>query len=373
MLNGKQVVFLIFILTFAGVFLLLFFDNSGSVKTVRVEKRRVIKSVYASGYVETVSGVIVKSEVSGYIERIFVREGQRVRKGQVLATISNESLKKSLEEVRTRKKFLQERLDENSSYLRALRKDVEIRKLNSEYLRDVFNRRRLLLEKGLISRELYEEAQRSYEIAQNEYEKALDFYRDSLESLKTEFQALQAREEGLLRELEKYSIRSPVDGEILRKFVEEGDYVNTVSQNNQLFSVGNSKNLETVLLVDEEYVPLIEEGFEVLVATDAFPNRVFEGRITLIEKEADRRTRTVKVKADVRYPENIPVGVTVEANIILSDREGLFISKEAYRDGYVEVVKDGKLVKTPVRVGMEKDNYIEVIEGLKENQEVIVR
>ena len=138
---------------------------------------------------------------------------------------------------------------------------------------------------------------------------------------------------------------------MLRKFTEEGDYVNNMIQGNELFSVGDPENLETVLLVDEEYSPLIKIGQKVLITTDAYPDKVFEGKVTLIERESDRKSRTVKVKADVDYPGNIPVGITIEANIVVMDKEGLFISKDTVKNGYIKITSNGEEVEIPVKQG----------------------
>jgi HlyD family secretion protein len=140
-----------------------------------------------------------------------------------------------------------------------------------------------------------------------------------------------------------------------------------------LFSIGNPGALETVRSIDEEFIPLIKPGEKVLITTDAYPGKVFEGKIRVIERESDRISRTVKVKADTDYPPDIPVGITVEANIVVTDREGLFISKEAYKDGYIEVVKDGKKVRVPVEAGVEEDGYIEIRDGAPGGGETLTR
>lgn len=373
MLKRKAIFIIAIVLVAIGISLFLLLSRDNSVETAKVEKKRFIKSVYASGYVDSVNKVVVKPEVSGYIDEIYVSEGDSVKKGQILISILNEPLKENLREIRTQKEFVQNRLDENSDYLKVLKDEIEIKRLNLENQENNYQRRKALLEKGIISREAYEDVERIYEIAQREYKRSLENYNDEVSSLKTQLETLTAKEESLIKELDKYSISSPVSGEILRKFIEEGDYVNNMSQSNEMFSIGDTKNLETVLLVDEEYIPLIKEGLKVLITTDGFPDKVFEGRIKLIEKESDRRTRTVQVKADVDYPENIPIGVTVEANIILSDSEGFFISKEFYKDGYVEILKDGKPVKKPVKVGRETEDYIEVTDGLKEGQNILIQ
>lgn len=363
---------LILLLLALGFFVFIFFITDRP-NTTAVIKKRIIKSVYASGYVDCVNMVVVKSEVSGYINRIFVKEGDVITMGQPLASIANETLKESLREIIIRKEFVQSRLEENSDYMKGLKDGIEIKRLNLENLKRVYERRETMLEKGLIAEEVFEQAKRNRQIAQKELNKATEDFNDALGSLKTELKSLASQETAIIKELEKYTITSALNGEVLRKFVDTGDYVNhNILQYNRLFSVGDPNNLETVLAVDEEYIPLIVVGQKVLVNTDAFPGRVFEGRVVLVEKESDRQSRTVEVKADVEYSENVPISVTVEANIILEDREALFIPTEAYTDGEVKTLLNGNILRTPVRIGIKRGEYLEVIHGLEEGQEIVV-
>ncbi|MGC8938563.1 MAG: efflux RND transporter periplasmic adaptor subunit, partial [Thermodesulfovibrio sp.] len=154
----------------------------------------------------------------------------------------------------------------------------------------------------------------------------------------------------------------------------EGEYVNPLQQNSALFSVGNEKNLETVLFVDEEYIPKVKTGMKVYITLDSYPGEIFEGRIKSLESQSDRATRTVKVKADVNYGKPVFFGLTVEANIIIDEIEGIFIPEKAYQNGYVEVLDGNRVKKIKVKVSPEKYNgYLLVIEGLEENQELVIR
>jgi HlyD family secretion protein len=358
-MNRKYV--FILVLAAAAVLLAYMFlspNGEGTKEPAKVERKRYIKSVYASGYVDSVNKVQIKPEVSGYIDRIYVKEGDKVKKGEVIATIKNDKLKEQLRD---------------SPFLKALRDEISIWKMNTEIERRNFERRESLFEKGIISKEDYDKSRQSLEVTEKTLAKSLEALNDQLASLRSELDSLTASEQAVVRETEKHEIKSPVDGEVLRKFAEEGNYVNSVLKDDILFSLGNPGTLETVLSVDEEFVPLIKPGDRVLITTDAYPGKVFEGKIRVIERESDRVSRTVKVKADTDYPPDIPVGITVEANIVVADREGLFISKEAYKDGYIEVVKDGKKVKVPVEAGVEEDDYIEIKDGAPGGGETLTR
>jgi HlyD family secretion protein len=360
-MNRKYILILLAGVVIALLAYVLFFNKKNEpAETARVEKKRYIKSVYASGYVDSVNKVQIQPEVSGYIEHIYVKEGDKVKKGEVIAVIKNDKLKEQLREITARRELIESRMKEDSPFLKALRDEIAIWKTNTEIEKRNFARRESLFQKGIISKEDFDKAKQSLEVTEKTYTKSLAGLNDQLASLRSELDSLTASEQAMVREMEKHEVKAPVDGEVLRKFAEEGDYVNSVLKQDVMFSIGDPGKLETDLLVDEEYIPLIKPGQKVLITTDAYPDRVFEGKIRVIERESDRVSRTVKVKADTDYPPDIPVGITVEANIIVTDRDGLFVSKEAYKDGYIEVEKDGKKVKVPVDKGVEKGGYIEI-------------
>lgn len=81
----KISILLVFIATLVATF--VFYKKNNNYSYYTVEKKQVVRSVYASGYIDTYDAVIVKSEVSGYIEKIFVKEGDFIKKGQIIGKI----------------------------------------------------------------------------------------------------------------------------------------------------------------------------------------------------------------------------------------------------------------------------------------------
>jgi HlyD family secretion protein len=367
----KRILFPIGVILTVSILLILF-NRSNRAEVFTVEEKPIKKVIYASGYVKPRNYVVIRSEVSGYVKEIRVKEGDRVRKGEILAVMDAGPVEESLREAQERLRLSKERLREDSDYRRSLEKQVEITKRNMEQAQRYLFRRESLAQRGLIPREQYEEAKRSYENAKSEYEKALTTYRDSIKALESEERFLSASVERIKKELDKYYIKSPINGVVLNKYVEVGEYINHISQDNKLFSVGESDAKEIVLNVDEEYASSIKSGMKVYLSLDVYPNRVFEGKLVQIEGEINKNKKTLEVKAVADLPPEVPANATVEANILVEDRKALVIPKSAYKNGFVYKYEKVRRVKVPVKVGEEFNGYLEVLEGLKKGDKVVV-
>ncbi len=366
----KKVIFPI--LFFLAVLSLFYFLNrSNKPKLFSVEERTLRKVVYASGYVYPMDYVVIKSEVSGYVKEIKVKEGDRVKKGQVLAVLDYGPLGASLKELDYKLELVKKRLDENSDYMKSLKEQVSIAKRNMEQAEKGMLRRKSLLERGLIPKEQFEEIKRNYENARSEYERSLSLQKDTIISLRSEERSLEASVRRVEDDIKRYYIRSPIEGVVLNKYIQLGDYINHLSQENKLFSVGDPRGYEVVLYVDEEFAWVIKDGMKAFLYLDAYPNKAFEGQVMLVKNELDRNKRTFEVKVKANLPRDVPAYATVEANVLVKEKKALVIPTSAYKDGYVYKYELVRTVKLPVRVGEEVDGYLEVIDGLKKGDKVI--
>ncbi|MCX8076718.1 MAG: efflux RND transporter periplasmic adaptor subunit [Aquificaceae bacterium] len=359
------------ILLVLGVIFLTVFLNNKEERYATAEEREVNTLVYGSGYARNKEYVLLKSEVSGYVNSVFVKEGDYVKKGQVLASIHSGSIDESIREVSERLNLVKERSKQGSAYLSSLESATESAKINMENAKKLYERRERLFSQGLISKETYEQSKLQYETAQKEYERAKKTYEDAVVSLNFEERALLAQRQRLMAEREKYTIKSPVEGHILKKFVNQGDYINHVSQENKLFSIG-SRGWEVWLEVDEEYTGLINEGQKVYLNVDALPGKSFEGRVSQVIRELDRTRKLITVRVDAELPFEIPSGATVDGRIEVEKRRALVIPVLAYSDGYVTVYRNGKKVKVQVKAGRVYGEFIEIKEGLRPGDRVLL-
>ncbi len=369
---NKKPLLIALLFSFPTLFLIWQYIKSEP-KTAVAESREVKNFVYASGYVEPENFVLVKAEVSGRIEKIFVKEGDRVKKGQVLAVFDTDELDASLKDLEARLRLTEERLSESSPYLKALKERVEIAYIQMNQAGIEYERRRDLGEKGLIPKEQLERFKNNYEIYKKEYEASLNQYKDAVSSLQTERKSILAKIESLKAQKDRYVVKSPVDGIVLSKYVKEGNYINHLSQENGLFGVGETEKIEVVLDVDEEYAGLVKEGQRVFLTIDAFPGKTFEGKVYLKEGQLDRTKKTAKVKVKASLPENTPTYSTVEGKILIEKKQAILIPKDAVKDGKVLKYERVRAVEVPLKLGQEYEGYVEVLEGLEVGDKVILR
>lgn len=341
-------------------------------KHYTVQERVIKVMVYASGYTRPENYVIVKSEVSGVVKDVYVKEGDFVKRGQVLATIDSSTLREQLRALRERRLLVEERLKEGSPYRKSLEEEIQNLEENVQKLKSYYERRKELYKQGLIPKEQMEEAERSYTAALRSYERAKSSYQDNISALTTERRELLAQEKALQEDIRKYTVRSPTEGYILAKYVNPGDYVNSVSDN-RMFEIGDIKKMEVWLDVDEEYMSLLREGQRVFIKLDAFPGKTFEGRLVLVNRSIDKSRRTFRVKVEANLPPDTPANATVEANVFVEEKKALLIPREAYKDGYVLKDEGIRVVRVPVKVGhLVEDRYYEVLEGLKPGDKILL-
>ncbi len=357
-----------------GLALLLFLIFRSSAKfwskeIYKVQKKPIKILVYASCYLRPKDFVVLKTEVSGRVQKVFVKEGDLVRTGELLAVIEPIGLVERIEELRAKLNLVEERLAPHSSYLEVLRKNLEKAQTDFRHAESKYLRRKELFQAGLIAKEELEEAERGYQLAQKAVEQADSTLRDAIFSLQTEKKALLQQIKALRNEYRQYLVRSPLEGRVYNKYVEVGDFVTPTFGKSELFSVG-SKDVEVWLEIDEEYASLVRPGQKIYLSFDALPHRVITGEVYQTIPEIDRNKLVFKAKAKVveAIPE-LPAQATCEANILVKERLALVLPKKALQQTYVESKKRGKI---QVKIGETFGEYVEVLSGLAEGEEVFI-
>ena len=123
--------------------------------------------------------------------------------------------------------------------------------------------------------------------------------------------------------------------------------------------------------VNEEDVPRVKQGQKVLLRAEGFPKTQLLATVDEITPKGDPATKTFRVYLSLPDETPLMIGMSVEANIVTQEKDGvLLLPAEALQSGAAFVVEDGRLQKRPVMTGLRGTRMIEIVEGVKEGEQV---
>ncbi|PIW69790.1 MAG: efflux RND transporter periplasmic adaptor subunit [Ignavibacteriales bacterium CG12_big_fil_rev_8_21_14_0_65_30_8] len=365
-------------------------ENIIAVQTEKVMKRDITQTVTATGTINPEFKVIITPEVTGEIIGLPVQEGDMVRKGDLLIKIQAETYLAQ-----------KERAD---AVLQSTIANLSMRKAELDKVKSAYDRVIELHAKGLASNA-------ELEIAKSNYLSSKALY----ESQESSVLQSKASVKEAIDKLSKTSIFSPMDGTISQLNVEKGERVlgSGFSQGTNIMTVSDLNNMEATVEVDENDVVLISVGDTARIEIDAFGDKIFRGIVTQIGNSAktaglgtqdqvvnfevriklidvDKKLRpgmscTAKIETEtIKNVLSIPLqSVTARNSFELSDRkkgpedndEPTNVKKETKSKPKLQeivfVLTKGKADIAKVKTGISDDNYIQIISGLDENQEVV--
>jgi HlyD family secretion protein len=253
--------------------------------TAKASRQSITNSVTATGTVEPVTKVDVGTQVSGIIDKIYVDFNSVVTKGQVIAEMDKVNLQADLT---------------------AKEAELASSKTEYEYQEKNYARSKTLHDKQLISDTDFETATYNYERAKNSYANTL--------SGMTKVQ----------RNLQYAIITSPIDGVVINRAVEEGQTVAAGFSTPTLFTIANDlTRMRVIAKVDEADIGQVEDGQNVKFTVDAYPNDVFEGKVTQVRLEATTTSNVVtyEVVISAYNPDlKLKPGLTASVTIFTLER-----------------------------------------------------
>jgi HlyD family secretion protein len=296
--------------------------------------------IAAPGRVEAISEEIrVSSELSGRLHSVPVEEGDRVRRGQVLAQIENEDyiarVANTQAALAQRKAELQRTVNgARSQERRAAEASLQAAKAVLENARREAERRRNLADREMISRDEAERYERVYQVAQAEYERAAQEFSlvdaDARQEDRQKAAAAVASAEAQLAEarayLDKTYIRAPLDGVVLRKLRHTGESVST-QFDSPVVTLADDSTLRVRLDVDEVDVARLWVGQPAFVTAEAYGNHRFTGHIIRVGRILGKKnvrtdepservdTKILETLVELDPGQKLPLGLRVDAYV----------------------------------------------------------
>ncbi|OGL38703.1 MAG: hypothetical protein A2042_01370 [Candidatus Schekmanbacteria bacterium GWA2_38_11] len=326
------------------------------VEVSKVARGPIERRLLLTGTINPSADVEVFSKIAGKLEKVYVDVGDKVKKGELLAVIEHKDLSLQVEQAQ--------------ATLEVSKATLEQAKVNYETARDELERMKSLFNNGTVSRQQYDTALSKFNNAKAQ-----------LKLSEAQANSLQTAALNLAKDrLDDSKIIAPISGIITLKNFDTGDMVSnsTSSQNNAIFKIEDIETVNATTNVPEVDLPHIKVGMEAQIVVAAFPNETFYGKVSNITPSLNTVTRTSVVEIETPNKDNrLKSGFF--ANIILSVKnvpDALLIPKEAIlpKQGknIAFVVNGGISHLRRVEIGLQDDKNIQVLNGLKEGEEVII-
>jgi len=354
-----------------------------AVQVERVQRRDITQIVTGTGKIQPEVEVKISAEVSGEIVELPVKVGQKVKKGQLLVKIKPD--------------FYVARKEAMEANLKSALAQLDIAKANLSKAESEFKRAEELYAKKLISDAEYEAARTAYTVAKAQYASTSSAVEQARASLK------QAQED-----LAKTVIYSPIDGIVTQLNAEVGERVVGTSQmaGTVIMVVADLSKMEARVDISEVDVVHVSIGDTAILSVDAFPERKFKGvvyeisnaaktkglgtqeevvnfevKIKILDKETALRPG-MSVTADIETEKKYNVlAVPIQSVTVRSlkksavERNPDSENGKNSKDDIVEVVfivENGVSKMVPVKRGISGETYVEIVDGLKGDEEIVV-
>ena len=295
-------------------------DTAVEVTVEKVSKRTLIETVVANGKIQPALDVNISPYISGEVVELFVREGNYVYKGDILAKIDPTLYISNFEQVEASVNTAKANMANTRA--RLVQAEAQFEKSKVDY-----NRNKQLWEQKVISDSDWEAIRATYEVNAAEVEAA----RESLKATKYQVQNSEAALKESRENLNRTNIYAPNDGTVSKLTVEVGERVTGASQfsaGTEIMRIANLNAMEVLVEVSENDIPRVKLNDTCLIEVDAYLNRKFKGFVTEIATSAN----TDGVSTD--QVTNFEVKVMM------------------LKDSYEDLINENNKISSPFRPGM---------------------
>jgi HlyD family secretion protein len=361
-----------------------------SEKLATVERGDLVRSVVATGKIQPVTQVEIKSKASGIILKLPVNFGDTVRKGQVICELDKNDLIPSLEAERAA-------LHVSEANVRSAHADYERLKIDAEgpdvaFLKRDRERSIKLFSDGLIAQNVRDDADKNYQMALNKQQSAkvnLGVAQASIARAEAQLEQQKAVVNRFEENLRNATIVSPVNGVVLSRDREVGDAVSSIltmgSGATLIMTLGELSEVYVKGKVDESDIGRVYLGQAARITVESFKDQKFQGKVTKISPmgaEKDNVT-TFEVRVSISNETGkLRALMTANAEIILEEKKSVLTVPEGAilyakdKSTQVEVPdaadKKGKK-KVAVATGISNGSKTEILRGLTAGQQVVLQ
>ena len=346
-MNKKRIIWLSIGLLVAIIFIVRAYNKSNQateVSTYKVVKRTITEVVSVTGKIQPEFELKISPDVSGEITEMLVKEGDSVTKGQLLLRINPELYQTTMSQLKAN-------LDNAKASLAGSEAQQIKAKMALAQAEANFKRQQKLHEQKVISDQDWENARLQFENAQADFTIAAK----TILSAQYNVKSLMARVDEGSKNLGRTSIYAPVSGIVTQLNSEKGERVVGTAQmaGTEIMRISNLNSMEVQVNINENDIVRVHRGDSANIKVDAYEDRVFKGIVT-------------------ENVLSIPISALTTRNPVVQKEETTTVTKkETEIVTWVFLFNNGISKAVKIKTGVQDIDYFEVIEGLKEGDEVI--
>jgi len=354
---SKRAKIILIIIAIGFVAALIWFGKKNQTSIVQYDtetpfKTTIIKKTVATGKVTPLEEIEIKPQITGIIDKIMLPEGSKVQKGDLIATV---------------------RVVPNEQSLISAQGRVNNLKINLENAKTQFDRNKNLFDKGVISRQTFEQFELTYNQAKQDLKNAQNDY------------LIIKRGTAGTGGAANTNIMAQISGTILEIPVKEGDQViqsNNFNDGTTIASIADMNKMIFEGKVDESEVGKLKNGADIEVSIGAIEDKKFPAKLTFIAPKGTEENGAVQfvIKADVSLDDNyfIRAGYSANADIVLEKKDSILAIKEALlkfdkdtEEPYVEVkTGEDSFEKRTLKLGTSDGVNVEILEGVTKDDQI---
>jgi HlyD family secretion protein len=358
-------------------------------KLATVERGTMVRSVVATGKVEPITKIEIKSKANGIIKALGVNVDSVVKEGDVLAELDKDQL---LAQVRgAEANLLAARAALEGAEAQVKKNTVEAEGPDVEFARRAYDRAKSLFDQHLIAQSALDDAHSAVDVAENKRRAAqsqLFVSQARVSEATAQVAQAKAAADRATEDLANATIRAPIPATVLTRDVELGSPVSSIlnlgANATLVMTLGDIDQVFVRGKVDEADIGRVQMGQTARIRVETFRDKVFNGRVTQISPmgvEKDNVTN-FEVRVSIDNPgKELRANMTANAEIVLEEHPNSLILPEAainydgQKNAFVDLAdpgaKNGRR-RVPVKLGVGNGTRIQVLEGVREGDKVVL-
>ena len=354
-----------------------------------VERGTMVKSVVATGKVEPITKIEIKSKANGIIQVLNADVDVAVKEGDILVELDKEQLSAALRGAQANLMAARASLEGAEAQLK--KNIVEAEGPDAEFARRAYDRATSLFAQRLIAQSALDDAHGLVDMADNRKHAAqsqLLVSQAKVAEARAQVAQAKAAADRAVEDVANATIRAPIRGTVLSRDVEVGSPVSSIlnlgANATLVMTLGDIDRVFVRGKVDEADIGRVRLGQQARIRVETFKDKAFNGRVTQISPmgvEKDNVTN-FEVRVSIDNPgKELKANMTANAEIVLEEHADALIVPEAavtydaQKNAFVDVVAPGTKTgrkKTPVKIGVSNGTKIQILDGLKQGDKVIL-